>query len=50
LKVTCKSRAGVRLGTLPMVLSTLFCRRCNFKWWRLLQMPRRGRCKQPLRI
>jgi hypothetical protein len=29
----CKLRTGVRLGKLPMVRRTLFCRRCNFIRW-----------------
>jgi len=31
MKTTCKSRVDVRLGKLPMVRRTLFCRRRNFK-------------------
>jgi hypothetical protein len=31
LNATCKSRVGVRLGRLPKVRGTVFCRRCNFK-------------------
>jgi hypothetical protein len=39
----CANRAtGVRLGIFPMVLRTLFCRRCNFKKC-LLHTPRRGK-------
>jgi len=33
LNTTCKSRVGVRLGKLPVVRRTLFCRRLSFKRW-----------------
>jgi hypothetical protein len=31
--VTCNSRVGGRLGNLPVVQRTLFCRHCSFKRW-----------------
>jgi hypothetical protein len=31
VQTACKSRTGVYLGKYPVVQSTLFCRRCNFK-------------------
>jgi len=33
LNATCKPRVGMRLGKLPVVRRTLFCRRCSFKRW-----------------